>query len=73
MLPSVPGYGFSSEPTEVGWDPGRVARAWAELMGRLGYTRYVAQGGDVGAVLSKGSRRAVSPGTGSSTTSRCTG
>jgi pimeloyl-ACP methyl ester carboxylesterase len=49
VLPSLPGYGFSGEPTEVGWDPGRVARAWAELMGRLGYARYVAQGGDVGA------------------------
>jgi pimeloyl-ACP methyl ester carboxylesterase len=49
VVPSLPGYGFSGEPTEVGWDPGRVARAWAELMGRLGYTRYVAQGGDVGA------------------------
>jgi len=45
----LPGYGLSGEPTEVGWDPGRVARAWAELMHRLGYTRYVAQGGDVGA------------------------
>jgi len=51
VLPSLPGYGFSAEPTEVGWDPGRVARAWAELMHRLGYTRYVAQGGDVGAVV----------------------
>src|SRR5512132_3300309 len=49
VLPSLPGYGFSGEPTEVGWDPGRVARAWAALMRRLGYTRYVAQGGDVGA------------------------
>jgi pimeloyl-ACP methyl ester carboxylesterase len=49
VLPSLPGYGFSGEPTEVGWDPGRVAQAWAELMHRLGYTRYVAQGGDVGA------------------------
>jgi pimeloyl-ACP methyl ester carboxylesterase len=49
VLPSLPGYGFSGEPTEVGWDPGRVARAWAELMNRLGYARYVAQGGDVGA------------------------
>ena len=48
VLPSLPGYGFSGEPTDVGWDPGRVAQAWAELMGRLGYTRYVAQGGDVG-------------------------
>jgi pimeloyl-ACP methyl ester carboxylesterase len=51
VLPSLPGYGFSGEPTEVGWDPGRVARAWAELMTRLGYTRYVAQGGDVGALV----------------------
>src|SRR4029077_1845916 len=49
VLPSLPGYGFADEPTEVGWDPGRVARAWAELMHRLGYTHYVAQGGDVGA------------------------
>jgi pimeloyl-ACP methyl ester carboxylesterase len=49
VLPSLPGYGFSGEPTEVGWDPGRVGQAWAELMQRLGYTRYVAQGGDVGA------------------------
>jgi pimeloyl-ACP methyl ester carboxylesterase len=49
VLPSLPGYGFSGEPAEVGWDPGRVAQAWAELMRRLGYTRYVAQGGDVGA------------------------
>jgi len=51
VLPSVPGYGFSAEPTEIGWDPGRTARAWAELMHRLGYTRYVAQGGDVGAAV----------------------
>jgi pimeloyl-ACP methyl ester carboxylesterase len=49
VLPSLPGYGFSDQPTEVGWDPGRTAQAWAELMTRLGYTRYVAQGGDVGA------------------------
>jgi pimeloyl-ACP methyl ester carboxylesterase len=49
VLPSLPGYGFSSEPTELGWNVGRVAQAWAELMRRLGYTRYVAQGGDVGA------------------------
>ncbi len=49
VLPSLPGYGFSGEPTELGWDVGRVGRAWAELMTRLGYTRYVAQGGDVGA------------------------
>src|SRR5213075_842518 len=51
VLPSLPGYGFSGEPAEVGWDPGRVARAWAELMRRLGYTRYVAQGGDLGAII----------------------
>jgi pimeloyl-ACP methyl ester carboxylesterase len=49
VLPSLPGYGFSGEPTELGWDSGRIARAWAELMKRLRYTRYVAQGGDVGA------------------------
>ncbi len=49
VLPSLPGYGFSAEPAEVGWNSGRVARAWAELMHRLGYTRYVAQGGDQGA------------------------
>ena len=51
VLPSLPGYGFSGEPTELGWDAGRVAQAWAELMRRLGYTRYVAQGGDVGAAV----------------------
>jgi pimeloyl-ACP methyl ester carboxylesterase len=51
VVPSLPGYGFSAEPTEVGWDPGRVAQAWAELMSRLGYERYVAQGGDVGAAV----------------------
>jgi pimeloyl-ACP methyl ester carboxylesterase len=51
VLPSLPGYGFSGEPTEVGWDPGRTARGWAELMHRLGYTRYVAQGGDLGAIV----------------------
>jgi pimeloyl-ACP methyl ester carboxylesterase len=49
VLPSLPGYGFSGEPTERGWDSNRIARAWAELMARLGYSRYVAQGGDVGA------------------------
>jgi pimeloyl-ACP methyl ester carboxylesterase len=51
VLPSIPGYGFSAEPAEVGWDPGRTARAWAQLMRRLGYARYVAQGGDVGASI----------------------
>jgi pimeloyl-ACP methyl ester carboxylesterase len=51
VLPSLPGYGFSGEPTELGWESSRTARAWAELMQRLGYTRYVAQGGDVGALV----------------------
>jgi pimeloyl-ACP methyl ester carboxylesterase len=51
VLPSLPGYGFSGEPTEPGWESGRIARAWAELMRRLGYSRYVAQGGDVGAAV----------------------
>jgi pimeloyl-ACP methyl ester carboxylesterase len=51
VLPSLPGFGFSAEPAETGWDPGRIARAWAELMHRLGYTRYVAQGGDLGAFV----------------------
>src|SRR5262245_53289416 len=49
VLPSLPGYGLSDQPSEVGWDPARVARAWAKLMNRLGYERYVAQGGDQGA------------------------
>jgi len=51
VIPSMPGYGFSGKPTGTGWDPDHMARAWAELMKRLGYTRYVAQGGDVGALL----------------------
>ncbi len=51
VLPSLPGYGFSAEPTELGWDAARTARAWAELMRRLGYDRYVGQGGDVGALV----------------------
>jgi pimeloyl-ACP methyl ester carboxylesterase len=51
VLPSIPGYGFSGEPTELGWGNGRVAQAWAELMRRLGYSRYIAQGGDVGALV----------------------
>ena len=48
IVPSLPGHGFSGKPTELGWDPIRIARAWAVLMARLGYTRYVAQGGDWG-------------------------
>ena len=51
VLPSLPGYGFSGEPAELGWDAARTGRAWAELMLRLGYTRYVGQGGDVGALV----------------------
>ena len=51
IVPSLPGYGFSGVPTELGWDSSRIARAWAVLMERLGYTRYVAQGGDVGATV----------------------
>jgi pimeloyl-ACP methyl ester carboxylesterase len=51
VLPSLPGYGFSGEPAELGWENGPIAGAWAKLMGRLGYTRYVAQGGDVGAAV----------------------
>jgi pimeloyl-ACP methyl ester carboxylesterase len=51
VLPSMPGYGFSGKPTTTGWGPERMASAWAELMKRLGYTRYVAQGGDWGAFV----------------------
>jgi pimeloyl-ACP methyl ester carboxylesterase len=51
VLPSMPGYGFSAEPKELGWNAVRIATAWAELMKRLGYDRYVAQGGDVGAAV----------------------
>ena len=51
IIPSIPGYGLSGKPTGTGWDPARVARAWAELMDRLGYTEYVAQGGDWGAII----------------------
>jgi pimeloyl-ACP methyl ester carboxylesterase len=52
VIPSLPGYGFSGKPTATGWGPDRIARAWVELMGRLGYTRFVAQGGDWGAMVS---------------------
>jgi pimeloyl-ACP methyl ester carboxylesterase len=62
VLPSVPGYGFSAEPTELGWWAGRVAQAWPELMRRLGYTRYVAQGGDVGAAITDGMGRVAPEG-----------
>jgi pimeloyl-ACP methyl ester carboxylesterase len=57
VIPSIPGYGFSGKPTGTGWDPDRIARAWAELMKRLGYTRYVAQGGDWGSPISSAMAR----------------
>ena len=53
VIPSLPGYGFSARPQTPGWNPDRIARAWDELMKRLGYTRYVAQGGDWGAVVTE--------------------
>jgi pimeloyl-ACP methyl ester carboxylesterase len=53
VIPSMPGYGFSGKPTETGWDVPHIARAWAVLMERLGYTRYVAQGGDWGALITE--------------------
>jgi len=57
VIPSVPGYGFSSKPTGTGWDPDHIAQTWTELMKRLGYTRYVAQGGDWGAPISSAMAR----------------
>src|SRR5262245_29155846 len=57
VIPSLPGYGFSGKPTGAGWDPDHIARAWAELMKRLGYTRYVAQGGDWGSPISSAMAR----------------
>jgi pimeloyl-ACP methyl ester carboxylesterase len=57
VIPSIPGFGFSGKPTGTGWDPDHIARAWAELMTRLGYTRYVAQGGDWGASISSAMAR----------------
>jgi pimeloyl-ACP methyl ester carboxylesterase len=62
VIPSLPGYGFSGKPTVIGWDPDRIARAWAELMKRLGYTRYVAQGGDWGTPISSAMARQAAPG-----------
>jgi pimeloyl-ACP methyl ester carboxylesterase len=62
VVPSLPGYGFSGRPTGTGWDPDRIARAWAELMKRLGYTRYVAQGGDWGTPISSAMARQSAPG-----------
>ena len=57
VIPSIPGYGFSERPKDIGWDPDRIARAWAELMKRLEYTRYVAQGGDWGSPISSAMAR----------------
>jgi pimeloyl-ACP methyl ester carboxylesterase len=57
VIPSLPGYGFSGRPTSTGWDPDRIARAWGELMKRLGYTGYVAQGGDWGTPISSAMAR----------------
>src|SRR6478672_7963782 len=62
VLPSVPGYGFSAEPTELGWYAGRVAETWAKLMNGLGYSRYVAQGGDVGAAVTDAMGRQAAEG-----------
>jgi pimeloyl-ACP methyl ester carboxylesterase len=53
VIPSLPGHGFSAKPATTGWDPARIARAWVELMKRLGYTRFVAQGGDWGAAVTQ--------------------
>jgi pimeloyl-ACP methyl ester carboxylesterase len=62
VLPSIPGFGFSGKPKDTGWGPEHIARAWAELMRRLGYTRYVAQGGDWGAPISDAMARQASTG-----------
>jgi pimeloyl-ACP methyl ester carboxylesterase len=62
VIPSLPGYGFSGRPASTGWDPDRIARAWAELMKRLGYTRYVAQGGDWGSPITSAMARQAAPG-----------
>jgi len=62
VIPSMPGYGFSGKPQSTGWNPDRIARAWDELMGRLGYKRYVAQGGDWGSVIADKMARQAPPG-----------
>ena len=62
VIPSLPGYGFSGRPAGTGWDPDHIARAWAELMQRLGYTHYVAQGGDWGTPVSSAMARQKAPG-----------
>ena len=62
VLPSIPGYGFSGKPASTGWGPERIARAWTVLMKRLGYTRYVAQGGDWGAIITEQMAAQAPPG-----------
>jgi pimeloyl-ACP methyl ester carboxylesterase len=61
VIPSLPGYGFSGKPTGTGWDPARIARAWVELMKRLGYTEFVAQGGDWGAAVTQAMGEQAAP------------
>src|SRR6185295_18296410 len=62
VIPSIPGYGFSGKPATTGWSPERIARAWAQLMNRLGYKKYVAQGGDWGAFNTEHMAVQASPG-----------
>src|SRR4030088_2793322 len=61
VIPSLPGHGFSGKPTTTGWDPARIARAWVVLMQRLGYTRFVAQGGDWGAAVTQAMGQQAAP------------
>jgi len=61
VIPSLPGHGFSAKPTATGWDPSRTARAWVALMKRLGYTRFVAQGGDWGAAVTQAMGEQAAP------------
>src|SRR2546430_2119086 len=61
VIPSLPGHGFSGKPTTTGWDPARIARAWVVLMKRLGYTRFVAQGGDWGAAVTQAMGQQAAP------------
>ena len=61
VIPSLPGYGFSGKPTSTGWGPPHIARAWVELMKRLGYTRFVAQGGDWGAAVTQAMGEQAAP------------
>ncbi len=61
MIPSLPGHGFSAKPAAAGWEPARIARAWVVLMKRLGYTRFVAQGGDWGAAVTQAMGEQAAP------------